>query len=247
MIPSSGGPNPLISRLEKHGPLCPAEKQIIERITARTIVFGPRETIVSEGSTPSDSSLILSGFAMCYTHLPDGRRQIMAFHVPGDFADLHSFLLKPANAGVVALTPCRVASVSHKDLKAVTETHPRLTRLLWRTTLVDGAVQRAWMTSLGRMEARERLAHFLCELRDRLGPVGLLKDNGYEMPMTQTDLGDAFGLSTVHVNRVLQELRAQGLIASCGKTLIIRDWERLRAVGQYSPDYLHLDRDAGQD
>lgn len=246
MIPSSG-PNPLINKLERYGPLCCAERQTIQRITARMIVFGPREDIVREGSTPSDSSLILSGFAICYTQLPDGRRQITAFHVPGDFVDLHSFLLKTMDTGVAALTFCRVASVSHKDLKAITENHPHLTRLLWLTTLIDGAVHRAWMTSLGRMGARERLARFFCELRDRLGPVGLLRDNSYEMPITQADLGDAFGLSTVHVNRTLRELRDEGLIASCGKTLIIRDWEGLRTIGQYNPDYLYLGRDIERD
>ncbi len=96
------------------------------------------------------------------------------------------------------------------------------------------------MTTLGRMQARERLAHFLCELRDRLEPIGLMQNHSYELPITQEDLGDAFGMTTVHVNRTLQELRSEGLISSHGKTLIINDWERLQQVGQYTRDYLHM-------
>jgi CRP-like cAMP-binding protein len=234
--------NPLISRLEKHGPLSEEEKEVLQRITARTNVYEPREEIVPEGSTPSHSSLILSGFAIRQNHLPDGRRQITAVHVAGDFADLHSFLLKRMDDGVAALTTCRIASVAHKDLREVTQNFPYLTRALWLMTLIDGAVHRAWMTSLGRMDARERLAHFLCELRDRLESVGLVKDDSYELPVTQAELSDAFGLSTVHVNRVLQELRSDGLITSSGRILTINDRESLRRVGQYNPDYLHIDQ-----
>ena len=239
--------NPLISRLEKHGPLSEEEKEVLQRITARTGVYEPREEIVQEDSTPSHSSLILSGFAIRHNHLPDGRRQITAIHVPGDFADLHSFLLKKMDDGVAALTTCRVASVAHRDLRGITQNFPYLTRALWLMTLIDGAVHRAWMTSLGRMDARERLAHFLCELRDRLEPVGLVKDNSYELPVTQAELSDAFGLSTVHVNRILQELRSDGLITSTGRTLTINDWEGLQQIGQYDPGYLHADQKLERD
>jgi len=234
--------HPLIVKLEKHGPLSEEEKEVLQRITARTVISEPREEIVPEGSTPSHSSLILSGFAMRHNHLPDGRRQITAIHVPGDFADLHSFLLKKMDDGVSALTTCRVASVAHKDLREVTRTFPHLTRALWLTTLIDGAVHRVWMTSLGRMDARERLAHFLCELHDRLESIGLVKDGSFELPVTQADLSDAFGLSTVHVNRTLQELRSDGLITSAGKTVTINDRKELQRIAQYNPDYLHIDQ-----
>jgi len=239
--------NPLIQKLERHGPLSEEETQVLQRITLRTAIYQPRGDIVPEGSTPSHSSLILSGFAIRHNHSQDGQRQITAFHVPGDFADLHSFLLKKMDDGVAALTTCTVSQIHHSDLKEITKKYPYLTRVLWLTTLIDGAVHRAWMTSLGRMEARERIAHFFCELRDRLEPIGLLKDNSYELPITQEELGDAFGMSTVHVNRVLQGLRADGLISSRGKTLVVNDWEHLKQVGQYSPDYLHGDQQLERD
>jgi CRP-like cAMP-binding protein len=231
---------PLVRRLEQHGPLSEEEKQVLQRITSRTVLYQAREDIVREGSTPSYSSLILSGFGIRYNHSPDGRRQITAFHVPGDFADLHSFLLNPIDDGVAALTACTVAQVPHSDLKEITKSYPYLTRLLWLITLIDGAVHRAWMTTLGRMDARERLAHFFCELRDRLQPVGLSNDDSYELPITQQELGDAFGTSTVHINRVLQDLRSDGLIRSRGRTLIINELKRLQGQAQYAPGYLHL-------
>lgn len=239
--------HPLIGKLERHGPLSEEERQVLQQITARVVVYRPREDIVPEGSTPSHSSLILEGFAIRHNHLLDGKRQITALHVPGDFADLHSFLLKKMDDGVAALTACTVAMVAHSDLKEITKSYPYLTRVLWHSTLVDAAVHRAWMTTLGRMDAHERLAHFFCELRDRLNTVGLMKDNSYELLITQEELGDAFGTSTVHVNRVLQDLRAEGLITSRGRTLIINDWERLQQVGQYSPDYLHVDQKLERD
>lgn len=238
---------PLIRKLEQHGPLSDEEKQVLQHITARTVVYQPREDIVPEASTPSHSSLIVSGFAIRQNHSLDGRRQITAFHVPGDFADLHSFLLNPIDDGVAALTTCTVSQVPHSDLKEITKNYPYLTRVLWLTTLIDGAVHRAWMTTLGRMEARERLAHFLCELRDRLGSMGMMKEDSYELPITQEELGDAFGMTTVHVNRVLQGLRADGLITSRGRTLVIDDWERLQQVGQYIPDYLHISQKLERD
>jgi len=239
--------DPLIGKLERHGPLSDEEKQVLRQIASRTTVYQPRQDIVPEGSTPDHSSLIVSGFAIRNNHASDGRRQITAFHVPGDFADLHSFLLKPIDDGVAALTTCTVAMVPHKDLKEIMKNYPYLTRVLWLTTLIDGAVHRAWMTTLGRMEARERLAHFFCELRDRLKPTGLMKDDRYELPITQEELGDAFGMTAVHVNRVLQSLRSDGLITSTGKTLTINDWEGLRRTGQYSPGYLHAHQQIERD
>jgi CRP-like cAMP-binding protein len=239
--------DPLIAKLERHGPLSDEERRVLRQITTRRVTYQPREDIVPEGSSPSHSSLILSGFATRHNHSPDGRRQITALHVPGDFADLHSFLLKPMDDGVAALTTCIVAQVAHGDLKEITKHHPHLTRVLWFGTLVDAAVHRAWMIALGRMDARERLAHLFCELRDRLDSIGLVKDDSFEMPATQEELGDALGISTVHVNRILQEMRGEGLITSRGRTILINDRERLRQVGQYDPTYLHIAQEIERD
>jgi CRP-like cAMP-binding protein len=239
--------HPLITKLEQHGPLSDEEKQVLQQITSRMTVYKPHEEVVPEGSTQSHSSLVLEGFAARHQHLADRKRQITAFHVPGDFMDLHSFLLKKMEDGVGALTRCKVAAVPHRDLREITKNYPYLTRVLWFTTLVDAAVHRTWMITLGRMGARERVAHFLCEMHDRLEAVDLTKEHSYELRITQQELSDAFGLTGVHVNRILQELRGEGLITSRGKTVIINDWESLQKEGQYNPDYLHLSQQIERD
>jgi CRP-like cAMP-binding protein len=239
--------HPLIAKLEQHGPLSDEEKQVIQQITSRVTTYKAHEEVVPEGSTPSHSSLVLKGFAARHQHLADRKRQITAFHVPGDFMDLHSFLLKKMEDGVGALTPCTVAAVPHSDLREITKNYPYLTRVLWLTTLVDAAVHRTWIMTLGRMDARNRVAHFLCEMHDRLEAVGLTKDHGYDLRITQQELSDAFGLTGVHVNRILQELRGDGLITSRGKSVVINDWERLQKEGQYNPDYLHLSQQIERD
>jgi CRP-like cAMP-binding protein len=146
-----------------------------------------------------------------------------------------------------SLTRCKVALVPHSALREITKTYPHLTRVLWFTTLVDGAIHREWMTGLGRLDARERVAHLLCEMFLRLQAVGLTRDHSYDLPITQAELADAFGLSPVHVNRTFQDLRGQGLITSQGKTLVINDWERLQQVAQFNPDYLHADQKIERD
>ncbi|HEX2137061.1 MAG TPA: Crp/Fnr family transcriptional regulator [Microvirga sp.] len=237
----------LIQKLEQHGPLTDEEKRVVEDSVARVAEFGPREDIVREGDCPTGSSVLLEGFAYRYNHLTNGTRQITAFHIAGDFCDLHSFLLKKLDDGVAAVTRCKVAFVPHQTLREITRQYPYLTRVFWMTTLVDGAVHREWMTGLGRLEARDRVAHALCELYVRLKSVGLTGDHSYDLPITQGELADAFGLSNVHTNRILQELRGSGLIDLRGKKLTILDWERLREVAQFDPEYLHIDQKLERD
>jgi len=230
----------LLTRLELYGPLTDDEKHAL-RDAVRTIrTYEAREVIVPQGSTPSDSTLLIEGFAIRHLHLADGKRQIAAVHIPGDFADLHGFLLKKLDDGVEALSPCTVALLPHEKLKRITRQFPHLTRALWFTTLLDAAIMRQWMSSIGRMSAAERLAHFICEMHDRLGAVDLASERSFSLPIRQEDLGDAFGLSTVHVNRSLQELRKAGLVQWTGRTVTIGDREALQELGKYNPDYLHL-------
>ena len=235
--------NPLIRRLERSGSLSDEEKRVLEGAIPRVKAFGPDEDIVHQGDRPTDINLILEGFACRQKILADGQRQITALHVPGDFCDLHSFLLKKLDDGVVTLTPCKVALVPHETLRRIVEGYPRLTQLLWFTTLVDAAIHREWMTGMGRRSSAGQLAHLLCELCLRLKTVGLVTEGSYQLPVTQTELGDVLGLSLVHINRTLQELRGQGLISWKGQTVGIIDWEGLQQLADFDPSYLHLDRE----
>ena len=164
----------------------------------------------------------------------------MSFHIAGDICDLHSFPLEVMDHSIGAITACTLSVIPHQALADVMERHPRLARLLWRSTLIDAAVFRQWMAGIGRKSALGRVAHLFCELVVRLEAVGLAQAGMCDLPMTQTDIADALGLSNVHVNRVLKQLRDDGLISSRGTTLVIRRWEQLKRAAEFNMDYLHL-------
>jgi CRP-like cAMP-binding protein len=180
---------------------------------------------------------------MCrYKDLKDGQRQVTELHVAGDFADLHSFTLKRLDHSVMTLTPCRVGIVPHEKLHRITEQHPHLTRVYWFATNLDAAIHREWELSLGRRSAISRVAHLLCELEVRLGLVGLAQGSGYDLDLTQTDLAECLGLTSVHVNRTLRELREQGLVQFRSGRVEIYDLPGLRRIAEFDPAYLYLER-----
>ncbi|HEX8214759.1 MAG TPA: Crp/Fnr family transcriptional regulator, partial [Allosphingosinicella sp.] len=181
------------------------------------------------------STLLLDGLMCRYKDLKDGQRQITELHVAGDFADLHSFTLKRLDHSVMTLTPCRVAIVPHENLRSITERHPHLTRIHWFATNLDAAIHREWEVSLGRRNALSRLAHLFCELKIRLGLVGLVEGDGYALGLTQTDLAECLGLTSVHVNRTLKELRERGLMEFRSGRVEIFDWDGLGRVAEFDP------------
>jgi len=231
--------NPLIQKLESYGALSDEEKAFLKRAPSEIRDYRVHEEFVREGDCPGESCVVVEGLAFRFKILPDGKRQILAFHVPGDFCDLHSFLLKRMDHGIAVAGRCKIAAVPHPLIQEITETYPRLTRALMWDVAIDGAIFREWMVGMGRRSAYQRMAHLFCELLMRLKVVGLAENDTYELIATQTDLGDALGLSTVHVNRVLQQLRAEGLIVSDGKMLMIPDFENLKEVAGFDPAYLH--------
>ena len=230
--------DPLIRKLEQYGPISDEECRFLKQAPSRIVDYTQHEPIVREGDSPSESCLIVEGFACRFKSLPEGTRQIMAFHVPGDFCDLHSFFLKKMDHGIAAMPRCKIAKVPHRKVQEITEKFPGLTRALCWDMAMDAAVHREWMISMGRRTAYEQIAHLLCELLVRLRSVGLAPGNSYEFPATQEELGDAFGLSTVHVNRMLQALRAADLIIFKGKVVTIPDPERLMEAAGFDPTYL---------
>ena len=233
----------LVLKLEQRDRLSDHEKRVLEASVVRVREVRADEDIIREGDRPLESSLLLDGFAARYKVLSNGRRQITALHVLGDFVDLHSFLLKTMDHGVLALTPCRVGLVPHAAVEKITEEHPHLARLLWLGTLIDGAIHREWLTAMGRRSATAHMAHLVCELFVRLGAVGRVQNSTIQLPITQSELGDTLGLSTVHVNRVLQELRKDGLIRTRGNELTVLDWERLQALAEFTPIYLSIQKE----
>ncbi|MEE2850046.1 MAG: Crp/Fnr family transcriptional regulator [Pseudomonadota bacterium] len=194
--------------------------------------------LVEEGSRPQLSMLLLSGFVGRVSILDEGGRQISGLNVPGDFVDLHSLLLKKMDHSLVALTEVVVATISHVNIRFICEARPQLMRALWRETVVDGAINREWLLTLGRMPAAERLAHLFCELYVRLEAVGLAADYRFDLPLTQSDAADMLGITPVHVNRSLKTLRERGLLEWRGGPAIIHDWHALARLAQFDPTYL---------
>ncbi|AQR75606.1 Crp/Fnr family transcriptional regulator [Sphingomonas sp. LM7] len=218
------------------------EEAALRAAIGEVIHYGADQTFVTAGQELSNSTLLIEGLICRYKDLSDGQRQITALHVAGDFPDLHSFTLKYLDHNIMTLTPCKVVQVPHARLQAITEQHPHLTRMLWFATNLDAAIHREWEVSLGRRSALERTAHLLCELQVRLGIVGLSTEREYALPITQTDLAECLGLTSVHVNRVLKELRERGLVEFRGGKVTIGDLAELQRVGEFDPAYLYLVR-----
>lgn len=238
-------PNTLmIRKLESIASLSDEEKQALHDLPVQVQVLKADEDIVRIGDRPSQSCLLLDGFTCVYKVTAEGKRQIMALHVPGDMPDLQSLHLKVMDNSVATMTSCTVGFIQHEDLRRVCERYPRITAAFWRETLVDASIFREWLLNVGRREAYNRIAHLLCEMLVRLKAVGLVQDHTFNLSITQGELADAIGTSNVHVNRVLQELRANGLIRTAGTRVNIPDWERLKEAGEFDPLYLHLQRDA---
>ena len=232
--------NPLVRKLQLFGTLPAEDTQLLDAVSAPVRKVDGRQDIIHEGDSPENVQLVLDGFACRYKTLHDGKRSIFAYLLPGDFCDLNVFILKAMDHTIATLGPCAVVAIPRGrilDLMA----RPAIARALWWATLVDEATLREWLVNLGHRDAGTRIAHLFCELHLRLKSVGLSDGGEFALPLTQTDIADTMGLSTVHVNRTLQSLRAQGLITLKSGHLVIHDIERLREVSGFNPNYLHLD------
>lgn len=217
------------------------ERQALLNLPLQVKSLRADQDVVREGARPSRCFMLAEGFAASCKTSGSGRRQIIGVHVPGDIPDLQSLHLGVLDNSVVTVTPCLVGFIYHDDLRSLCDRHPRLGAAFWRMTLTDAALYREWMVSLGQRSAHARLAHLLCELLTRLDVVGLARDRTCNLPLTQVEMGDMLGLSTVHVNRTLRELRAAGLIALEKGQLAVLDWPGLTRAGDFDPAYLHME------
>lgn len=235
--------NRLVRKLERYAKLSADDRAALDELVRQNVRrLRAREDIIREGERPTHISLILQGWACRYKVLEDGRRQIISFFLPGDLCDLNVFVLRHMDHSIGAITPLAYAEVRREAFDSVAE-RPRVIQAMWWDSLVMAAVQREWTVNLGQRTAFERVAHLLCELFIRLRAVGLTHGSRCELPVTQAELADAIGLTPVHVNRTLQELRAQGLIILQGKELTIPDLERLKDASLFNDNYLHLDHE----
>lgn len=235
--------NPLVEKLARRDMLSDAEKHALAQVLSppRHVAIGT--DLIKEGERPEHSTLLVEGLCARYSNLSDGGRQITELCVAGDFMDLHSFVMKQMDHGVVALTDCRIATAPHAALRDLTRTQPHLTRLLWLDTVIDGAIHRQWLVAMGRRSGLSQLAHLLCELYLRLEVVGEAEAHHFALPLTQIQLADVLGLSAVHVNRLIAELRDKGLVFWRSQTVTLADWNGLVALAEFDPTYLRLHSD----
>jgi len=201
--------------------------------------FAARTDLIREGDKPGPGFVILEGWACRYKLLPEGTRQITAFLLPGDTCDLHASVSTAMGHSIGALTTARVALVPRRILEALVETRSAISRAFWWTQLVEEETLRAWMVSVGRRNGEQRVAHLMCELYFRARPVGLIKTTGLELPLSQTVIGDALGLTPIHVNRVLRRLRLNGVMTLSNGNLVITDIDKLANVAGFDDNYLH--------
>lgn len=237
----------LIRKLETASKLTADEKAAICRLPLISRAFEKGSDIVRQGDSPQHACLIAEGVVCRYRIISQGRRQILSIHVPGDLPDLQSLFLDVMDHGLAPLTPGRATFIPHSAVRDLIQAWPNVASALWRDTLVDASIFRDAIAGLGRRSARERIAHLICELAIRLDALDLIEGTRFPLPLTQAELADALGITSIHVNRVLQALRAEGLIRTEGKHVQIEDWAALCAEGDFDPEYLHLRPEAVPD
>lgn len=237
---AAGVANPFVRKLAAFCPLSVADEAILQRVSEGAVAIPARTNLIREGDPTGGVFLMMEGMACRYRQLSSGRRQITAFMLAGDFCDLDVALLSRMDHAIMTLTPARVTRIPRQAVLDLTRRHDNIATALRKTTLVDEATLREWLVNIGSRPALERIAHLFCELQVRLQVVGLATEDRYELPITQIDLADTTGLSSVHVNRTLQELRRRGLITLAGRALTILDPAELRRLADFRADYLHL-------
>ena len=236
--------NPLIRKLNQYVRLSSMDRDTLQRLSSEHFrSYAARVDLIHEGQAPHAVFVFLSGWGYRYKQMEDGRRQILAIFLPGDCCDLNNQLLVAMDHSIGTITPATVATLLPEAVARVMAGSLRLQQALWWEALVNIAVQREWTVNLGQRSAFERVAHLLCELFIRMRAVGGTNGNVCEMPLTQVDMADATGLSAVHANRTLQELRAAGLIVLRDKLLTVPDLGALQEAAMFNPNYLHLDHE----
>ncbi len=228
-----------VRKLETFSPLSEDDRRFIASVTRRFDLVSAETDIIREGDEPTDVRLIETGLAFRYKLLHRGQRQIVGFLFPGDICDLHAALLDSMDHSIAALSASRVVRISRSDIAALLE-RPAIARALLMVTLVNESIARDWLANVGGRRAEQRLAHLLCEWHLRLQLVGLTKSDECEFPLTQTQVGDTLGMTSVHVNRSLQSLRSEKLIILRNRRLTILDAARLRHVGGFASTYMHI-------
>ena len=247
MIAATSSMQRFLKRLLDRSVLSQPEQDAILSLRGRPMQAGANVDIVSPGEITGHACLVVDGLVGRFGQLVDGRRQITAFHVAGDMCDLHSVVFPKVGWLLQALTTTTMLEVSHAELRSLAKQFPAIAEAFWRDCVVDASILSQWVVTVGRRDARTRLAHVLCEMAVRMEQAGLGSRAVYELHVTQTQLADALELTSVHVNRVMQSLRRDKLVATLNREIRILDWNRLAVLGEFDEGYLEAGRQESAD
>jgi CRP-like cAMP-binding protein len=230
----------LVSKLSSLGDLASEDIGALRRLSLRLQHVKAGTAIVSEGQLVSECCLLVEGYACRHKVADNGGRQIVSFHMAGDILDIQHLLFNRADHNVQAITNAKLVFFPMESLRKLVSVRPEIGRALWRDCLVDASIFREWVLNVGRRDAKQRIAHMLCEFAARAEAAGLGSPAQFTLPMTQEDIADATGLTPVHVNRMLRMLTEEGALMRNGREIRIVDWPRMRQTADFSPEYLHL-------
>lgn len=202
--------------------------------------YRENQIVLRDGDKPNECCLIVDGFCIRSKTTADGKRQILSIHIPGDFPDLQTLRLATLDHDVVALSNCTLAFIGHTALQNLIHSRRTVGDILWRDTLVEAAMFREWIVNVGLRAAHNRLAHLIVELRERLHVIGRVTGDAFAMPLTQEQLGEAMGVTSVHTNRILRQLRIDGVLEFQRGIVKILDENKLQGLAQFDYRYLHL-------
>lgn len=227
--------------LQRRDQLSDHDLACLRAVPTRHVSFNTGEVIVPAGKVGHVSCMMLRGLS-ARSHTRPQDRVITGLHVPGDFVDLHGFVLAGLDHSVVAVGAVEVEFIDHAELIEITENFPHLTRLLWMATLIDAAIHRQWLVAAASLRSSAHLAHLLCEVYTRLNAVGAASGWQFSLPLLQRELADILGYSPIHVNRAVRDLRDRGLIRWTGADVTILDWNGLATLSRFDASYLDLER-----
>jgi CRP-like cAMP-binding protein len=230
-----------LRKLRAHSFLADEDEAALRSLRVLTRALAPEDDIVRQGDSPQFAVVVVDGLAARYHTMPDGNRQYLSFHYPGDMPDLQALFLRVMDHSVCAIGCAEIGLLPHKDLLTLFALRPPLAHTIWRESLIDAAILRAAITNNCSRLGHVRLAHFFCEQYCRARVAGLVDAGGCALPLSQTQLGQTLGLSFVTANRALQKLRRTGTVEFRNGRLEVHDWDRLREIAQFDPSYLHLD------
>jgi CRP-like cAMP-binding protein len=229
----------MIKKLQAYCDLKSADIDALGDLALEKFKLKAGQDIIREGEDPKNVFLITSGMACRYKLLEDGRRQILAFFLPGDLCDLNVYILEEMDHSIAAVTAIEYAVIAPDAMNQIGDDHPRVLRALWWESLVTASIQREWTVSLGQRDALESLAHLFCELFLRMRMIGMVDGKKCQIPLTQQYLADALGLTPTHVGRVLRQLELTGIARFERRVLEVHDLAELKTIACFNPRYLH--------